>query len=88
LATVFPKYPDRVFAHWYTGNLRVPQGKRLHYVHMGYGSTYVRDLFLEIEKGVLINTHTQHNGVSEQKDAPEGYGVGCDDRFPSHTRRS
>jgi hypothetical protein len=44
---------------------------------MGYGSTYERDLFLEIEKGVLINTHIQQNGVSEQEDALEGYGVGA-----------
>ena len=32
LATIFPEFPDRVFAHWYTGTIRLPQGKQLHYV--------------------------------------------------------
>ena len=35
LETVFPGYPDRVFAHWYSGTLRIPEGKQLEYVHMG-----------------------------------------------------
>jgi len=26
LETVFPGYPDRVFAHWYSGTLRIPEG--------------------------------------------------------------
>ena len=34
LATIFPDYPDRVFAHWYSGTIRIPQGKLLNYVHM------------------------------------------------------
>jgi hypothetical protein len=82
LATVFPDYPDRVFAHWYNGTLRIPQGKRLDYVHMGYGSIYERDLFIEIEKGVVTSTRVQHNGESEREDAPEGYGVGAMTVFP------
>lgn len=76
LATVFPDFPDRVFAHWYSGTIRIPQGKLLEYVHMGYGSTYERDLFLEIEKGVVTSTRIRQNGINESEDAPEGYGVG------------
>ena len=33
LATIFPGFPDRVFAHWYSGTIRLPQGKQLEYVH-------------------------------------------------------
>lgn len=77
LATIFPDFPDRVFDHWYTGTIRIPQGKQLEYVHMGYGSTYERDLFLDIERGVIVSTRAQHNGVVENDDAPEGYGVGA-----------
>lgn len=29
LETIFPGYPDRVFAHWYSGTIRLPQGKQL-----------------------------------------------------------
>jgi len=35
LETIFPGFPDRVFAHWYSGTIRLPQGKQLEYVHMG-----------------------------------------------------
>ena len=61
LERLFPGYGDRVFAHWYSGTLRVPQGRRLAYVHMGYASTYERDLMLQIERGVLRGTWVRHN---------------------------
>jgi hypothetical protein len=34
LSYLFPDYPDGVFAHWYTGELRCPMGELLNYVHM------------------------------------------------------
>ena len=46
---IFPNFPDRVFAHWYSGIICVPQGTLLKYVPMGYGSTYERDLLVEID---------------------------------------
>ena len=83
VATMFPDYPDRVFAHWYSGTIRIPQGKLLNYVHMGYGSTYERDLFLEIDKGVIKNTRVRQNGHAEGDSGPEGYGIGGMTVFPS-----
>ncbi len=82
VATIFPGYPDRVFAHWYSGTIRIPQGKLLNYVHKGYGSTYERDLFLEIEKGIIKKTHVRQNGHAEGDDGPEGYGIGGMTVFP------
>lgn len=82
LATIFPDFPDRVFAHWYSGSIRIPQGKQLEYVHMGYGSTFERDLFLDIERGVIVATRVRHNGTAESDNAPEGYGVGAMTVFP------
>jgi hypothetical protein len=75
LETVFPGYPERVFAHWYSGTLRIPQGKLLEYIHMGYGSTCEQDVFLVLKKGVVVGKFVQSNGVSNNADAPEGYGV-------------
>jgi len=75
LDTIFPGYSDRVFAHWYSGTLRIPEGKQLEYVHMGYGSKYERDLLIEIENGFILNSETRKNGVSSNKCSPEGYGV-------------
>lgn len=82
LATVFPGYPERVFAHWFSGEVRLPQGKQLEYVHMGYGSTYERDLFLYFEKGVITKTELISNGDSQNPNAPEGYGIGGMTVFP------
>ena len=75
LASVFPDCPDRVFAHWYSGTIRLPQGKQLEYVHMGYGSTYERDVFLDVARGVVVGTRVRRNGVGESSAAPEGYEV-------------
>lgn len=82
IATIFPDFPNRVFAHWYSGTIRIPQGKQLEYVHMGYGSTYERDLFLDIERGVVVATRVHHNGTAESENAPEGYEVGAMTVFP------
>ncbi len=82
LETVFPGFPDRVFAHWYSGAVRIPQGKQLEYVHMGYASKFEQDLFLEIELGIVVSTRVRQNGVAESDQAPEGYSVGAMTVFP------
>jgi len=75
LGDIFPGYPDRVFAHWYSGTLRIPRGKQLKYVHMGYGSVYEEDLLIKIRRGMLVGRDVQHNGVSDDPSAPDGYRV-------------
>ena len=61
MEAVFPDFPDRVFAHWYTGTIRLPQGEMLEYVHMGYASEYEQDLLLTFEEGVLTKKHVRDN---------------------------
>ena len=75
IATLFPDFPDRVFAHWFSGTIRVPQGKLLEYVHMGYGSKYERDLLFEIERGVVKNIELRQNDASDIADDEEGYRI-------------
>jgi hypothetical protein len=87
LASVFPDHPYRVFAHWFSGTLRIPQGARLQYVHMGFGSTYERDLLLEIERGILMKAHVRHHGVASSGEAPSGYQIGALTVFPREPRR-
>lgn len=60
---LFPGY-ETVFAEWFSGEIRIPQGEILENVHMGYSSTYEKDLFLEFESGVLINQRTVDNRFS------------------------
>lgn len=74
LGDVFPDYPDGVFAHWYTGELRCPMGGLLEYVHGGYASRYEMDLFLKIDKGVLVSDRIVNNGSAEP-DSPQGYRI-------------
>jgi hypothetical protein len=82
LETVFPGYPERVFAHWYSGTLRIPEGRLMEYVHMGYGSTYERDRFLKIEKGIVVGCRVLQNGEADDSVGAEGYGIGAMTVFP------
>lgn len=82
VATFFPNYPDRVFAHWYSGELRLPHGKMLKYVHGGYLSVYEEDVLLTLDKGVVTHIEVRNNGIPTDPDAPEGYGVGAWTAFP------
>lgn len=82
LESVFPGFHDRVFAHWFSGKLRIPQGKQLEYVHMGYSSTYERDVLLTLQNGVVVKQEIRHNGVGDE-DAPEGYSIGGMTTWPS-----
>ncbi len=67
LQDIFPGFKDRVFAHWYTGQLRIPDGEQIEYMHMGFGSQYERDIFLQIKQGVVegvtIKSNTQANSI-------------------------
>ena len=72
LEALFPGYPQGVFAHWFSGELRCPSGALLHYVHGSYASSYERDLFIEVRRGVVGKEHEVVNGQAEPK-APEGY---------------
>ena len=54
LSYVFPETKE-VFANWYTGEIRIPIGELLKYVHLGYESKFERDLFLKFKDGVLIS---------------------------------
>ena len=37
---VFPGKTKPLKAEWFTGTLRIPQGKPIQYVHMGYQTVY------------------------------------------------
>ena len=69
---LFPGFAHGVFAHWYTGTLRCPQGALLKYVHGGFGSVYEEDLFLDVSKGVMANERLVRNSTAAP-DASKGY---------------
>lgn len=65
LVTVFPDAIDKVFANWFTGTIRVPQGQRLKYVHRGFDSIYEKELAMDVQHGVVVATRTHHNVVDD-----------------------
>lgn len=75
VARVFPGREAPVKAVWFSGTLRIPQGRRLRYVHMGYGSVYEKDLLLTFEKGRLVREdvidNTKSRLPSEEEKAQE-----------------
>jgi hypothetical protein len=85
LGFLFPDYPDGVFAHWFTGELRCVQGGLLKYVHMGYSSTYEKDLFIRIQNGVVLGDREITNGVSESGNS-DGYVLAAATTFGMESR--
>ena len=56
-------FPDqkKVFAEWFTGEIRIPMGEMIEYIHMGYHSKYERDLIIRIENGLVISKNEIKN---------------------------
>lgn len=75
IESVFPGYAQRVFAHWFSGTLRIPQGGQIQYVHAGYSSIFERDVLLTLRHGVVVAQQVRYNSPS-LKDAPRRYDVG------------
>ncbi|HEX8248757.1 MAG TPA: hypothetical protein VF599_11325 [Pyrinomonadaceae bacterium] len=58
---------NKVSARWFSGELRLPDGKQLQYVHMGYGSVYERDILISVKQGKV----TGKKIIDNTKEKPE-----------------
>jgi hypothetical protein len=78
-----------LFADWFSGVLRVPRGKVIAYVHMGFGSVFEEELHIVVEKGLVKATHVIDNR-NKPHDTHE-LGVrnlpGGENRFPGDNKR-
>lgn len=72
LEALFPGQ-QRVFAHWFSGTLRIPIGRLLTYVHGGFSRCYERDRFIEVDAGVVTDSREVNNGEAKPG-APESKG--------------
>jgi hypothetical protein len=52
MAKMFPDQ-NEVLADWFTGNIIIPDGELVSYVHMGYASTYSKYIILQVKNGVI-----------------------------------
>ncbi|MFA5138830.1 MAG: hypothetical protein WC728_06300 [Elusimicrobiota bacterium] len=50
-----------LFAEWFSGELRIPDGEMLQYVHMGFETVFERVTVARIEKGVVVETRSVDN---------------------------
>ena len=55
------KGQKEIFAGWFSGRIIIPHGKLLKYIHMGYASIYEKELYLDFENGILLDTLTAEN---------------------------
>lgn len=75
VSAFFPRQNDRAFAFWYSGILQVPKGRMIKSDLMSY-RIYENDLFLTVEKGVVIDSNLRHNGIATDPNA-EDARFGC-----------
>ena len=85
VATIFPDFPDRVFAHWYSGTIRVPRGEILEYRFDS--GVFERDLLLDVERGVVVATRIRHNQKTETEPAAGGGIIAAPPSGSSHGGR-
>lgn len=72
LEQIFGNYfnDGKVAAFWYTGDLIIPKGDLVSYIHMGFMSRYEKEIVIEIEDGAVqeINEYSNDND-----DPPRGF---------------
>jgi len=68
LNDIFPsiKEDEKIFASWINGDLILPQGDCIEYVHLGYHSIYERETVLNVGYGLLKNYEVFHNRIAKR----------------------
>ncbi len=61
---LFPKQ-TKVFASWYSGDIRIPEGELLKKINLGYASIFEKDRILTFKEGLLIGETVKDNTTSE-----------------------
>jgi hypothetical protein len=60
LSYLFPNKTE-VFANWFSGNIRIPEGELLNKINLGYASVFEKDRILNIKEGILISETLKDN---------------------------
>ena len=61
---------DKVRADWFSGDLRMPDGNQIQYVHMGYDSIYEREIILNVMSGKVVGESIVDNAQKMLPIAP------------------
>ena len=57
---LFPNKKE-VFADWFSGQIRIPEGNLLKKIRIGYASIFERDKILKFNKGIWISEDIMYN---------------------------
>ncbi len=57
---------NQVFADWFSEPILSPQGERLYYHHMGYGSVYEKEVVYHFENGILLDILNYKNSIKNK----------------------
>ena len=60
---LFPNKTE-VFADWFSGDIRIPEGELLEKINLGYASVFEKDRILTIKEGILISETVKNNTKS------------------------
>ena len=60
LSYLFPNKTE-VFADWFSGDIRIPEGELLNKINLGYASIFEKDRILTIKEGILISETVKDN---------------------------
>jgi hypothetical protein len=63
LKYLFPNKKE-VFADWFSGDIKIPEGDLLQNINIGYASVFARDRMLNFNKGILISEMVKDNTKS------------------------
>lgn len=62
---LFPS-KNEVFADWFSGEIRIPTGKQLKYIHLGYKSIFEKDIYLNFKDGILLSERIHVNKLASE----------------------
>lgn len=70
------KFRDgKVKAEWFSGELRIPEGRLIEYIDLNYESIYERDIILTVESGNVTNKkiidNTQKKGPAQKENGQQ-----------------
>ena len=57
---LFPNKTE-VFASWFSGDIRIPEGDLIQKINLGYASVFAKDRVLNFNKGLLISETVKDN---------------------------
>ena len=61
LRSLFLDSTDRVFANWYSGEVKAPKGEIIDFAYGGFSSIYEQEIIFQIQNGLVVDIKIQNN---------------------------